>query len=221
MLERGPQEKKFVAYCLDWPGWSRGSKSVDGALATLELYRVRYQPVAMLAGLGDELAKAGALITVEDRRGTSSTDYWGISFTPCSLETDPMEEVAFARGVALLRACWSFFDEIAATVSSTMRKGPRGGGRDRDDIVAHVVRVESEDFAKRVGLRELDGGALSPEGLVNYRESFIGAMAAYRRGELKPMRTWTLAFLIRHCAFHVMDHAWEMQDKDLHASAQP
>jgi hypothetical protein len=29
------------------------------------------------------------------------------------------------------------------------------------------------------------------------------------------MRSWTLPFLIRHSAFHVMDHAWEMEDKDL------
>jgi hypothetical protein len=29
------------------------------------------------------------------------------------------------------------------------------------------------------------------------------------------MRSRTLPFLIRHSAFHTLDHAWEMEDKDL------
>jgi hypothetical protein len=33
------------------------------------------------------------------------------------------------------------------------------------------------------------------------------------------MRSRTLAFLIRHSAFHNLDHAWEMEDKDLSAEA--
>ena len=42
------------------------------------------------------------------------------------------------------------------------------------------------------------------------------AMRAYNAGEAKrPMRSWTLPFLIRHSAFHTLDHAWEMEDKDL------
>ena len=35
--------------------------------------------------------------------------------------------------------------------------------------------------------------------------------------EKKPMRTWNLPFVIRHSAFHTLDHAWEMEDKDLSA----
>jgi hypothetical protein len=41
-------------------------------------------------------------------------------------------------------------------------------------------------------------------------------MRAYNAGEVaKRMRSWTLPFLIRHSAFHTLDHAWEMEDKDL------
>ena len=29
------------------------------------------------------------------------------------------------------------------------------------------------------------------------------------------MLTSTLPFLVRHSAFHTLDHAWEMEDKDL------
>jgi hypothetical protein len=44
-------------------------------------------------------------------------------------------------------------------------------------------------------------------------------MRAYNAGDGKRMRSWNLPFLIRHSAFHTMDHAWEMQDKDLTAAA--
>jgi len=28
-------------------------------------------------------------------------------------------------------------------------------------------------------------------------------------------QNWTTPLLLRHTAFHVLDHAWEMEDKDL------
>jgi hypothetical protein len=193
VLERGPKAKKFVAYAVDWPGWSRGAKTADGALETLAVYRERYQPVAERAGL---------------------------SFSPSSLEQEPMDAAELERKLTLLQACWACFDDVAARVSPGMRKGPRGGGRDRDTIIRHTIRVESEDFAKKVGLMVSEHGALGPGALAPYRSAYLEAMRAYQRGEAKrAMRSWTLAFLVRHSAFHNMDHAWEMEDKDLSGEA--
>ena len=97
-----------------------------------------------------------------------------------------------------------------------MRKGPRGGGRDRDTIIRHTIRVESEEFAKQLGLRIPERAALTPDGLREHRASYLDAIRAYQRAEMKrPMRSWTLQFLLRHSAYHTMDHAWEMEDKDL------
>jgi hypothetical protein len=104
-------------------------------------------------------------------------------------------------------------------VSAEMRKGPRGGGRSRDEMIRHTIRTESEDFAKRLGLRVPEGGALTPKGLRDYREMYVATMRDYNDGEAKRMRSWNLPFLIRHSAFHTMDHAWEMEDKDLTAPA--
>jgi hypothetical protein len=127
-----------------------------------------------------------------------------------------MNQVELDRAITLLRACWAFFDGVAARVSPEMRKGPRGGGRDRDRIIRHTIRTESEDFAKRVGLRIPEEAALTPEGLRQHRESYVVAMRAYNAGDVeRPMRSWTLPFLIRHSAYHTLDHAWEMEDKDL------
>jgi hypothetical protein len=217
VIEHGTKDKRSVAFSLDWPGWSRGAKTAELAVETLESYRDRYRPIAKLAGLSKEFDAAGPLKIVEDRVGTGSTDFWGISFSPSSTEQGPMSKAEFDRAIKLLRAAWAFFDGIAARVSPEMRKGPRGGGRDRDRIVSHTIRQESESFATGVGLRIPEGGALTPEGLPQYRKDYVEAMRAYNAGEGKRMRSWTLPFLIRHSAFHTLDHAWEMEDKDLSA----
>jgi hypothetical protein len=153
---------------------------------------------------------------VEDKVGTGSVDFWGISFSPSARERGPMREAELERAITLLQACWKYFDRVAARVSPEMRKGPRGGGRDRDRIIRHTIRTESEDFAKQVGLRIDEGAALTPAGLRKHRKAYVAAMRAYNAGEVeRRMRSWTLPFLIRHSAFHTLDHAWEMEDKDL------
>jgi hypothetical protein len=220
VIEHGTKDKRSVAFSLDWSGWNRGAKSAELALETLESYRGRYRPIAVLAGLGHEFDAAGPLEIVEDRVGTGGTDFWGISFSPSSTEHGPMADAELERKLTLLQACWAFFDDIAARVSPEMRRGPRGGGRDRNRIIRHTIRTESEDFAKQVGLRIPEEAALSPDGLQQHRETYLEAMRAYNAGEIeKRMRSWTLPFLIRHSAFHMLDHAWEMQDKDLSGEA--
>jgi hypothetical protein len=218
IVERGPKGKKVVAFAVDWPGWSRGAKTPELALELLESYRERYRPVASAAGMADEFDAAGPLDVIEDRIGPGSTDFWGISFAPSSLEVEPMDHTELDRKIELLSACWGHFDGVAARVSADMRKGPRGGGRDRDEIIRHTIRTESEEFAKRLGLRIPERGALTPKGLRDYRETYVATMRAYNAGEGKRMRSWNLPFLIRHSAFHSMDHAWEMEDKDLTAA---
>jgi hypothetical protein len=219
VIERGPKGKKAVAFAVDWPGWSRGGKTPDLALETLESYRDRYRPIAVAAGLAKEYDAAGQLEIVEDRTGPGSTDFWGISFAPCELEQEPVADAELERKIALLQACWNLFDEVAARVSAELQKGPRGGGRDRDEIIGHVIRVESEGFAKRIGLLIPEGSALSGKRLRDYRSAYVARMRDYNAGEGKRMRSWNLPFLIRHSAFHTMDHAWEMQDKDLSNAA--
>jgi len=216
VVEHGTKDKRSVAFSLDWPGWSRGAKSAELALETLEAYRDRYRPVAALAGMAAEFAAAGPLEVVEDRVGTGSTDFWGISFSPSSTEHGPLDEPELDRRLALLQAAWAFFDGVAARVSPEMRRGPRGGGRDRNRIIRHVIRNESEEFAKQVGLHIPEEGALTPEGLRRHRETYLAAMREYNAGKIeRKMRSWSLPFLIRHSAFHTLDHAWEMEDKDL------
>jgi hypothetical protein len=169
--------------------------------------------------MGSEFDEAGPLEVVEDRVGTGSTDFWGISFSPSATEQDRMDEASLERGIVLLRAAWASFDDVAARVSPGMRRGVRGGGRDRDEIIEHTIRNESENFARSVGLRVAEGAVRTPDELHAYRVAYVTAIRAYNAGDTpRRMRTWTLPYLIRHSAFHTLDHAWEMEDKDLSAT---
>jgi hypothetical protein len=216
VVEHGPKEKRSVAFSLDWPGWNRGAKTAELALEALESYRPRYRPIAELAGLAPEFDAAGPLEIVEDRVGTGSTDFWGISFSPSSTEHEQLAEADLERRIQLLEAAWAYFDGVAARVTPAMRPGPRGGGRDRDHIIRHVLRVERLDFAKQVGILLEDDPTLTLGDLRDHRAAYLDAMRAYNAGKVaKKMRSWTLPFLIRHSAFHTLDHAWEMEDKDL------
>lgn len=215
VIERGPKGRRSVAFALDWPGWSRGGRSPDDALETLAAYRARYRPVAAHAGLAEELDAAGDLEVVEDHPGNTSTDFWGISWLPSETERGPMPPDVLDRRLALLAGAWAFFDEVAARVSAELRRGPRGGGRNREEIIHHVFGNERVQFSKRVGVATPPGVMLTPDGLRAHREQFLAGIRQYNAENRTIGRTWTLQFLVRHTAFHVLDHAWELEDKDL------
>ena len=54
----------------------------------------------------------------------------------------------------------------------------------------------------------------SAAGLQAHRESYVAAIRALH-AEGRMARTWPLRYLIRHTAYHTLDHAWEMEDRDL------
>ena len=214
MVEQG--KKKAVAVAFDWPGWNRGARSEKEALDVLEAYRPRYAKVADLAGLGKEFAEAGKLKVVEHVPGTGMTDFYTLSFHSAKPEYKPMTDAECERRLALLRATWTYFDEVASRVSPELKKGPRGGGRDRDRIIRHVNGTEIVDFAKKVGVVSSDDAwqKADKRKLRAHRDAFVKGIRHYNsRGPM--VRTWTLQFLLRHTAYHVMDHAWEMEDRDL------
>jgi hypothetical protein len=213
MLEIGPKGKKVAAVAPDWPGLERGAKTEEAALASLQSYLPRYAPVAMLAGMDAELAAIATADVVEHFPGTGSTDFWGISFAFSDIDKQDLSSEELERDLSLMQACWAFFDGVRSRVSAQMRTGPRGGGRERDEIVGHVIRVE-QDWARKVGVSTPEGASFSDEGLRAYRDAYCSAIRAFH-AEGKMARTWPLRYLIRHTAFHTLDHAWEMEDKDL------
>jgi len=217
-LEIGPKGKKVVAVAADWPGLERGAKIQEAAIEKLHAYIPRYSQVAKLAEMDVEFDTIKKLNVVEEYLGTGSTDFWGISFAFSSIDKQDMSREELERELTLMQACWAFFDDVRQRVSAEMQKGPRGGGRDRDHIVRHTFAAE-QDWAKGVGVLTADDAMLTDEGLKGYRDAYCQAIRDYHsQGKWAgKVAKWPLRFLIRHTAFHTLDHAWEMEDKDLTA----
>lgn len=215
MLEHG-KKKRVVASAFDWPGWDRNVKLGEDVLSVLDAYRPRFAKVAELAGYGDEFARLGDLDVVEEVEGIGMTDYHGVSGRAATAEQSPMTDVECDRKLALLQASWITFDEAAARVSVELRKGPRGGGWEKGKIIQHVNGAEIHEFAPKVGVKVPRETRDDPDALRAYRHDFAEAIREHH-GEGHSARSWALQFLIRRCAWHMLDHAWELEDRDLTA----
>lgn len=216
VIETGPRGKRAVAVAPDWPGLARGEKTEEAAVARLLTYVPRYARVADLAGRGAEFNDGSGAEIIERFPGNSSTDFWGISFGFSQIDQAPISSRELERELTLMRAAWGFFDEVRARVSPAMARGPRGGGKDRDQIVRHTLAAQL-DMAKKLGLPISSATIADDTAIRAHREAYVDAILAFHAAG-KPARKWPLRFLIRHTAYHTLDHAWEMEDKDLTGS---
>ncbi|HEX6548955.1 MAG TPA: hypothetical protein VF134_09455 [Candidatus Dormibacteraeota bacterium] len=131
------QGKRLVfASALDWPGWSRSGKTEEQALELLAAYADRYAVIVRTAGLEPPDPSAGFDV-VEHQAGDSSTDF-GMPAVVAEAERKALSPKEDARRQKLFEACWKVFDHVVAGAPAELRKGPRGGGRDRDKIIDHV-----------------------------------------------------------------------------------
>ncbi|HEU4328341.1 MAG TPA: hypothetical protein VFS21_34705 [Roseiflexaceae bacterium] len=212
-LEIGPKGKKVAAVAPDWPGLERGATTEEAAIERLRLSIPRYTLVTKIAGMEATFAATTEVDVVERYAGTGSTDFWGISFAFSSIDQGAMSDQELERELTLMRACWRFFDDVRMRVSAEMQRGPRGGGRDRDRIVRHTLAAE-QDWAKKLGVLTPFDAMLTDEGLNTHRVAYCNAIQTLHT-QSKMARTWPLRYLIRHTAYHTLDHAWEMEDKNL------
>jgi hypothetical protein len=219
ILEIG-KKRRIVAGALDWPGLDRWGTSEDDALVRLSSYVPRYVGVAERAGLGSAFARTRGVEVVERVPGSSSTDFWGIAHVPSQVEREVLSPADLERRLDLLRACWATFDDVAARVSGELRPGSRGGGRTRDQITRHVYGTEPGQFSRKVEVRTPLDVVLTASGLATHRQGYLEAIRGCN-AEGKPARTWPIQFLVRRTAHHVMDHAWELEDRNLDPERHP
>jgi hypothetical protein len=221
ILEIG-KKRRVVAGATDWPGLDRWGRSEDDAIEKLVSYLPRYAGVAERAGMAKAFARPRELVVIERVPGSSSTDFWGIAHVPSQIEREVLSTADLERRLDLLRACWAYFDDVAARAPAELLPGSRSAGRSRDEIIRHVHATEPEQNSRKVEVRTERRVVLTPRGLAKHREDYLDAIRTYN-AEGKPARTWPIQFLIRRTAYHVMDHAWEIEDRDpaLSASASP
>jgi hypothetical protein len=190
--------KRAFAWAIDWPGWCRSGKTEGEAIEALSAYRDRYAVVAERAGVRFPKAVADHYEEVDRVTGNATTEF-GAPNIGAPSDRRPLTAAAARRDAALLAACWSVLDDVAASAPAALRKGPRGGGRDRDDVVRHVIDAE-HSYATKLGIRRRDLGDTP------FRDAVLEVLRAARDGE--PARMIT-----RRMAWHVLDHAWEIEDK--------
>jgi hypothetical protein len=187
--------KKTFASAADWPGWSRSGKDEALALEALAAYAPRYAKVAKLAQ-ADFPKDATSFTVVERLKGNATTDF-GAPGVPAKNESKPLTAPEAKRMIALVEACWKYLDKVRAKAPEGLRKGPRGGGRDREKMYAHVLDAEV-GYGPAIGVRvkKSDREAL--------REAFLNPNKDTK---------WPVAYAMRRIAWHALDHAWEMEDR--------
>jgi len=217
LVEVGPKGRRVVANATDWPGLDRWGKTDDEAVEKLISYRPRYAAVAERAGLGGEFNRQQSIEVAERYIGNGSTDFWGIAHVASDTERQVLAAPDLKKRLALLDACWAYFDDVANRVSADLRLGPRGGGWTRDELIRHVHLNEAQQFTRKVEVRTPREVMLTPDGRAAHRQETLDAIRAYNADGKRVGRSWSVPFLIRRIAHHVLDHAWEMEDRDLTA----
>lgn len=183
------------AVALDWPGWCRRAKNADLALEALIEYQDRYAQIVTRA------FEPGRIRVVATLAGNATTDF-GAPDARGPWDVKPLTRAETERQLALVEDCWAFFDRVVARAPAALRKGPRGGGRDRDAVVEHVREAERA-YVSRIGTR------VAPR--TPWPEVRQVIEATLRAGSSNPK--WPTRYAIRRLAWHVTDHAWEIQDK--------
>lgn len=208
VLETSP--KKCFAAALDWPGWCRPGRDPEAALATLADYAQRYRPVAEAAGF-----PLPARITLEERERQpgGATTAFGAPEVIFEADRAAVSSAEAKRLAALVTAAWEYFDEVAAATPETLRKGPRGGGRDRDKMISHVLEAENA-YARSIGIK-VPAPALGDLDAIEAQRLAIAAVLGEPSdgGPVVPGKKWTARYAARRIAWHVLDHAWEMTDR--------
>ena len=206
------KKRRVVAGAMDWPGLGRWGTSEDDALSKLSSYLSRYAVVAERAGLGSDFARARDVEVVERVPGSSSTDFWGIAHVPSEVEREVLSTGDLDRRLDSRARLLGHLRRGRRAGLPELRPGARSAGRSRDQIIRHVYGSEAEQFSRKIEVRTPLDVVLTPDGLAEHRQRYLDAIRYYN-AEDRTARSWPIQFLVRRTAHHVMDHAWEMEDR--------
>jgi hypothetical protein len=226
--------KRAFAGALDWPGWCRAGRDEEAALESLVDYGARYAGVLKGSGVRfSPPARASTLAVVERLKGDATTDFGAPSIAP-EADATPIDRRWLTRHEKILRACWKAFDRAADRATGELAKGPRGGGRQLDAITGHVVGAESGYLRMIAGnppaFDEGEAAAARDVAAIAAREvAAIAAREEERAAVLEGLRRaltdgipekgprggarWSARYFVRRAAWHVLDHAWEIEDR--------
>jgi hypothetical protein len=215
-------QKKAFAGAIDWPGWCRIGRDEESALQALFDYGPRYAGVLRTARLGFQAPQEITVFRVVERlEGDATTDF-GAPGAPPSSDAQPVSDDELERFQRLLQACWRAFDAACQQAAGKeLRKGPRGGGRDLDKIIGHVLGSD-QGYLSQLGwkLERQDREAEGVAALDKVRKAFLTALPQAALGEIPAVgprggARWTSRYFVRRSAWHVLDHTWEIEDRQI------
>ena len=202
-------QKRVFASALDWPGWTRAGKDDKLAMAALLAYLPRYGIVPKTARI--DFPTAAQFKVVERVTGNATTDF-GAPGIPASSDIKALSAAEAERICALLAASWKVFDRVISKAPAELRKGPRGGGRDRDKIADHIIDAESA-YTPKLGLKLRTPKRDDAAAVAATRNAILDAIRASAGGPQGGEKRWPPRYVARRMAWHVLDHAWEIEDR--------
>ncbi len=183
------------ACAVDHPGWCRRGKGEEAAIEALLAYGTRYAEVVGHDVPADEVEVIG-------RVGGDATTDFGAPAAVGEWDIDEPDATERADHLRVLDRCWGYFDAVVRSAPAELRKGPRGGGRDRDKVADHVREAERA-YGRKAGV------AVPPRIPWPQQREMLRAALPDDTTE----RTWPTRYAVRRIAWHVLDHAWEIQDR--------
>jgi hypothetical protein len=207
--------KRTFIWVVDWPGWCRAGKDVPLAIGSLLDHGPRYALVTRAAGLDLPDVSAHDLDTVESLPGSSGTEF-GVPSAIGELDRRPTTAAEADRLARIVEAAWAEFDRVVASAPAELRKGPRGGGRDRDKMVGHVDESDGY-YAREIGASRKQPTLADRAAVYAMRAAMLAVIRRPSDGSPLAGRTWTARYAARRIAWHALDHAWEMEDRSTDA----
>lgn len=203
--------KKAFVWAIEWPGWCRWGKDRDLARTAFIAARGRYATVARSAGLDLPTVSAEDLRVVESVSGGTGTEF-GVPSTITKSDGRRVTKAEAQRLAALVEAAWAIFDRVAERSPTDLRKGPRGGGRDRDKLIGHVIEADHA-YAREIGVRLTEPSLADRAAVEAERAAVLDVLRRSSDGSPLADRKWPPRYAARRIAWHALDHAWEMEDR--------
>jgi hypothetical protein len=212
-------QKKAFAVAVNWPGWCRSDKKEGLAVQALLDYGPRYSKIPRAAGITFQIPESTSSFNIVNRlEGNATTDF-GAPARALPNDWDPIGDQELDRLRKIMRACWLALDAAVENgEGNELQKGPRGGGRDLAKIVEHVVGAE-EGYLKALGWKlESIKDETFDQRKVLVRNEVLRGLEAAAAGQLpregpRGGKRWSPRFFVRRLAWHVVDHAWEIEDR--------
>jgi len=217
VLEVG--KKRTFASAIEWPGWARSGRNEAEALEALLQYTARYRRVVNPRGLGFRAPSGPHNVTITERTPGNATTDFGAPGVSAGVDALPVDTTELKRLVTVLDACWDALTGAIETAGGKeLRKGPRGGGRSVAQIAGHVIDAHKSYLRQIYWRGPHPEYAEAAKAIAALKQIDVTALAFASSGEMPETgprggALWQPRYFVRRAAWHVLDHAWEIEDR--------